>query len=207
MSSEPENVSATPPRRQGVNAKHVRSTGRFTVHIFCRLAGPRDYAYKPRIYVSRMPKQPAKAGEDDQTNHLRLDNPHLSQGMTMIRSVVLSSTRAASRKHPTSLPSPIPFSSVLLQSIRQMSTSETKKLHFMIYAPDHTDPEAFQRRLSFRTEHLQRVGTLREEGVLSAWCCSTFLWSRDTDRFHVTRQSSVDRPSPPTPFSPVPRRR
>jgi hypothetical protein len=114
-----------------------------------------------------------------------LDNPHYNeapdlptqansstQGMTnLIRSsTVLSFTRAASRKGlHTGLPSPVPFSTALFQTIRQMS-SETNKHHFMVYAPDHTDPEAFQRRLGARPEHLQRIATLRSSGILSMCC-------------------------------------
>jgi len=36
----------------------------------------------------------------------------------------------------------------------------------MVYAPDHADPETLQRRLRFRPEHLERIGTLRSDGVL-----------------------------------------
>ena len=48
-----------------------------------------------------------------------------------------------------------------------MSTSESNKHHFLIYAPDHTDPGTFQRRQTHRPEHLERVGTLRSSGVFS----------------------------------------
>jgi uncharacterized protein YciI len=69
-----------------------------------------------------------------------------------------------------------------------MSTSETDKHHFMVYAPDHTDPEAFERRVKARPVHLQRIASLRSTGVLSA--CRRrvlFVGSRDTDGFRVTR--------------------
>ncbi|KAF9785785.1 hypothetical protein BJ322DRAFT_1004377 [Thelephora terrestris] len=48
-----------------------------------------------------------------------------------------------------------------------MSTSEQlQKHHFMVYAPDSTEPGTLQRRLALRPEHLERINTLRTSGVL-----------------------------------------
>lgn len=129
---------------------------------------------KPQDDVYR---QPVLAGEGLQTRspitpcliipHRVAPKPSL--GMTIIRSAVLSFARAAPRKYPTRFSSPVSFPSALLQSVRQMATSESKKHHFMVYIPDRTDPETVQLRLSLRSEHLARVGTLVAAGVLSVY--------------------------------------
>jgi len=48
---------------------------------------------------------------------------------------------------------------------RKMSTATTKH-KFVVWAPDMTDPDAFQRRLSVRTKHLERADGLRESEAL-----------------------------------------
>lgn len=108
-----------------------------------------------------------------------LDNPYRaapkpSLEMTIIRSGVLSFARAASRKSPARLSSSVSFPPALLESVRQMATSESTKHHFMVYAPDHTDPETQQRRLSHRPEHLDRVRALTTTGILSVYRCGVF---------------------------------
>jgi len=82
----------------------------------------------------------------------------------------LSFARAASRRPPIRFSSFVPFSPALLQSVRQMATSESTTHRFMVYAPDHTDPEALNRRLSIREKHIERVEAFIAKGVLSVYC-------------------------------------
>ena len=51
-----------------------------------------------------------------------------------------------------------------------MSTSEHTKHHFMVYAPDHTDPGAFERRMSVRPKHIEGVEALTATGIMSVYC-------------------------------------
>jgi uncharacterized protein YciI len=50
-----------------------------------------------------------------------------------------------------------------------MSTAAEPQKHvFLVYAPDKTDSEALQRRLSVREQHLANAKKLHEQGVISA---------------------------------------
>jgi uncharacterized protein len=40
---------------------------------------------------------------------------------------------------------------------------------FFVYAPDYTDPDAFNRRLSVRSQHLDRMLGLGKKGILSKY--------------------------------------
>jgi len=51
-----------------------------------------------------------------------------------------------------------------------MATSEPTNHHFMVYAPDNTDPGALNRRLSTLDKHIEGVEALTAEGVLSVYC-------------------------------------
>lgn len=47
-------------------------------------------------------------------------------------------------------------------------SSTAEKFEFVVYAPDYTDPEALQRRLAVRAQHLAKAQTLHDSGVVSA---------------------------------------
>jgi uncharacterized protein YciI len=50
-----------------------------------------------------------------------------------------------------------------------MTTTAVPKKHlFLVYLPDKTDPEALQRRLSVREQHLANAKKLHAQGVVSA---------------------------------------
>jgi hypothetical protein len=55
----------------------------------------------------------------------------------------------------------------MLRGIRAMSVATSEKHLFLIYAPDKTDEGALERRLSVRSEHLQRFQALKADGVMS----------------------------------------
>ncbi|PCH35759.1 hypothetical protein WOLCODRAFT_156458 [Wolfiporia cocos MD-104 SS10] len=43
----------------------------------------------------------------------------------------------------------------------------TQTLHkFIVYAPDATDPDAFQRRLSVRPKHVEKAADLHRDGII-----------------------------------------
>ncbi|KAH8103560.1 hypothetical protein BXZ70DRAFT_739117 [Cristinia sonorae] len=50
-------------------------------------------------------------------------------------------------------------------STRTMSTAPAKH-QFIVWAPDYTDPEAFDRRLAVRAAHLQNAFELIKNGVI-----------------------------------------
>ena len=52
------------------------------------------------------------------------------------------------------------------RSLSTMSDSQPQKFTYFVYAPDYTDAEAFNRRLSVRQQHLERVVALKNEGVI-----------------------------------------
>ena len=111
--------------------------------------------------------------------------------MTIIRSAGLSSARGPSRKHPTGFSSLTPFSPARLQTNRQMSTSEQKKHHFMVYVPDRTEPGTLQLRMTHRPQHLERINGLRSSGILSACSRAVLLWPRDADVLRSPCQRSL----------------
>ena len=88
-----------------------------------------------------------------------------------------------------------------------MATLESAKHKFMVYAPDHTDPEIFQRRLSHRPDHLERAKTPVANGDLSVYCRNVFLWFGVADELRATWQRSLDQLSHLNPFSLVLSRR
>jgi len=49
-------------------------------------------------------------------------------------------------------------------SLRAMSTAP--KHHFLVYAPDNTDPDAFSRRMSVRARHLADAGKDIDSGMI-----------------------------------------
>lgn len=56
-----------------------------------------------------------------------------------------------------------------------MSDSQPKKFTFFVYAPDYTDAEVLNRRMSVRQQHLANVKVLREQGIMSKHLCRTVL--------------------------------
>ena len=48
-----------------------------------------------------------------------------------------------------------------------MTTSATTRHKFIVYAPDMTDSDAFQRRLSVRQAHLNRAREQVDKGMIS----------------------------------------
>jgi hypothetical protein len=48
--------------------------------------------------------------------------------------------------------------------VRAMSTTAEPKKLFFVYAPDYTDPDAMNRRLKVRQQHLDNVRPLIESG-------------------------------------------
>ncbi|KAI0691509.1 hypothetical protein BC835DRAFT_1360227 [Cytidiella melzeri] len=44
--------------------------------------------------------------------------------------------------------------------------SESKTYIFFVYAPDYTDADAFDRRMSVRSHHLELMAVLRKKGIL-----------------------------------------
>lgn len=59
---------------------------------------------------------------------------------------------------------------ILYSKSISVDMSEVKTYVFFVYAPDYTDPDAFNRRLSVRSQHLERMGTLGKKGILSTYC-------------------------------------
>lgn len=55
-----------------------------------------------------------------------------------------------------------------------MAESQPNKLPFFVYAPDYTDEEAFNRRLSVREQHIAGVKALNEQGIMSKLLIATF---------------------------------
>lgn len=46
--------------------------------------------------------------------------------------------------------------------------AESKKTHiFLLYAPDYTDADAFNRRLAVRPQHLENSKLVVQQGILS----------------------------------------
>lgn len=50
-----------------------------------------------------------------------------------------------------------------------MADAAKSKFTFVLYAPDYTDPDAYNRRMAVRQSHLDNAKSLKEQGVMSGY--------------------------------------